>query len=459
MSEEVHRHPLGDGRWLVYAPLRRSAFVGNEAMVRFLEGLRRGHLDRGADPDGSLLELLRRLEMIDADPVEPPAGGPVGLPRPTSVTLFLTTACNLRCTYCYAAAGDTPVRAMPLPVATRGIDFVSGNARAAGVRSVGVIYHGGGEPTAHWEVLTRSFAYAKDRAAEDGLTLRAITATNGVLTDARAAWIAEHLDEAVVSFDGPPEVHDVHRSTARGAGSGERVLRTLRTFDGAGLRYGVRMTVTADHVQRLPDSVRFLCHSARPARIQAEPAFPLGRGSQAPSPATEAFLDAFRRARSVAREHGVDLQFSAARAGLLTNHFCGVSRDTFALSPDGGISSCYEVFSPDSALADIFFYGRAAEGGSGYEFDAERLARLRAQSAEHRKWCEGCLARWSCAGDCYHKAVAEAGDPEFRGGDRCHLTRELTVDQVLDRISRSGGLFWHEPPRGEDPRAKDGPIP
>jgi hypothetical protein len=36
-------------------------------------------------------------------------------------------------------------------------------------------------------------------------------------------------------------------------------------------------------------------------------------------------------------------------------------------------------------------------------------------------------------------------DGEFVGSDRCHITRELTKDQILERIANAGGLFWHEP--------------
>jgi uncharacterized protein len=36
------------------------------------------------------------------------------------------------------------------------------------------------------------------------------------------------------------------------------------------------------------------------------------------------------------------------------------------------------------------------------------------------------------------------GRGEFAGSDRCHITRELTKDQILAKIAAAGGLFWHE---------------
>ena len=105
LSAEIFSIPLEDSKYALYAPLRRSAFVANAQVVDFIEQLRQGNFDAAADPDGSLRKLLRALGMVDAGPEHPPAAACHGDPQPTSVTLLLTTACNLRCTYCYASAG------------------------------------------------------------------------------------------------------------------------------------------------------------------------------------------------------------------------------------------------------------------------------------------------------------------------------------------------------------------
>ena len=91
--------PLEQERYLVYAPLRKAAFVGNARVVNFLAGLRDGEYDASADPGGATTAFLRRLEMLDAGPARPPETSFPDTPDPVSVTLFLTTACNLRCTH------------------------------------------------------------------------------------------------------------------------------------------------------------------------------------------------------------------------------------------------------------------------------------------------------------------------------------------------------------------------
>ena len=74
------------------------------------------------------------------------------------------------------------------------------------------------------------------------------------------------------------------------------------------------------------------------------------------------------------------------------------------------------------------------------------LKNLRAQAVQNRACCQGCFAKWTCAGDCYHKSVDLHGEGgEFAGAGRCLVTRELTKDLILTRIAASGGLFWREP--------------
>ena len=443
ISSELFTIPIVDGRYIVYAPLRRSAFVCNGALVDLIARIKKtGIVDSNSDPDGRIIELLRNLELADAGPEPKPITEFQGEPTPTSLTLFLSTACNLRCTYCYASAGDVPARFMDIEVAQRGVDFVIANAQRKGAKEIEITYHGGGEPTVHWKVMTESLAYAQQAASSCDLAVKAYAATNGVMSDAQIDWIIGNLNGLSVSFDGVPSVHDSNRLTVLGQGSSGQVERTLRRLDMAAFPYGIRITVTADQVSHLKESVSYICSNFNPQRIQVEPAFRLGRWNDAPSSETIEFIEAFRAGNSAAQGYGRSLFYSAARVGSLTSHFCEASKDPFALSPDGNVSACYEVFSEDDPLAETFFYGHSC--GASFEFDLNVLNRLRHQAVQYRDHCSGCFAKWSCAGDCFHKVLAAYGQGELAGSARCHITRELTKDQILEKIASSGGIFWHE---------------
>jgi len=425
-------------------------------MVNKLADIKEGVFTPLTAEDHALLEFLERLELINGGPEPEPSEVFSGEPAPTQVTLFLTTACNLRCTYCYASAGDKPARFMGIETAKRAIDFVAQNAERQSTGSFSIIYHGGGEPTVHWRVLVESLEYARDVASQLGLRVSASSGTNGVLSDDQLGWITANLSGVTLSFDGLPEAHDTHRLTVLGQPSSARVMHTMKYFDNSGFPYGVRMTVTADQIGRLPDSVEFICARFLPTRIQVEPSYQLGRWLGSPSAETDEFIRSFREARLRAAKYEQDLVYSAARVDTLSNHFCGITQDSFAVTPDGDVSACYEVFSREQSWSSTFFYGReSGKKASGYEFELPVLNSLRSQVVNSRQFCTGCYARWHCSGDCHHKTLTINGTEEFAGTERCHITRELTKDQLVERIAASGGLFWHGnggqlPPSGKE---------
>jgi uncharacterized protein len=417
MTPELFVLPLDGARFLVYAPLRRKAMIANAAEV----------------------SLLREEPASAAD--RPPVASPAGPPRPTTATLLLTTACNLRCRYCYAAAGDSAPAFMQPETARRAIDFAAANAAASGLPSFEVSYHGAGEPTAHWRLLVESYAYACQAAQSRGLRLRGSLTTNGVLTPAKRAWVVSHLTSATVSFDGLPEIQNVNRPFPSGRGSSDIVLATLRAFDRAGFRYSIRMTVAAESAPRLPQSVAYLCRRFRPRAIQVEPLYRMGRGRSAADAETAIFIDSFRAARRVSQKAAKLLRFSGARLGTLTNRFCGVANDNFCVSPAGNVSACHEVADENQPWAARFFYGHPSASPSGFDFDEQVYNTLRAQTVDRLEYCAGCFAKWHCAGDCYHKSLHWDAE-DFSGAGRCEIIRALTQDQILEKIAASGGVFW-----------------
>ena len=107
-----------------------------------------------------MLSILMDLGLVNGSPDELHEDGD-GQFRPTETTLFLTRACSLRCVYCYASGGEHP-NLMPWQVAKAAVDLVVENAATLGKDSVGVSFHGGGEPTIAWSLLTGMADYARE---------------------------------------------------------------------------------------------------------------------------------------------------------------------------------------------------------------------------------------------------------------------------------------------------------
>jgi len=444
LTSELYTIPLQDKSYLIYAPLKKAAFISNAEVVNYLADLKeQKSIKNGAEYD-DLHQFLEHVNIIDDREEKLPITTFENDPQPTTVSLFMTTACNLRCTYCYASAGDTPLRNMSIEVAKKGIDFVLKNAILKEEKKIEIAFHGGGEPTVNWAVMKNALAYAKSEASKHGVTVRSGLASNGVLKNYQIDWIIENLDSVSISFDGLPQIHDKYRPTVGGKPSSKKVIHTMKRFDEVKYAYGIRVTVIKEEIPNLVQSIEFICNQFNPISIQVEPAYQMGRWREAPSADTEDFIKAYRKAQVTARDRKKDISFSGARAGMLSNHFCGVTQDNFCLSPDGNVSGCYEVFSETEEHADTFFYGKPVLGQNDYFFDLPVLNNLRQQAVQHRSYCQGCFAKWSCGGDCYHKSITVNGSKEFQGTDRCHIIRELTKDQILDNIIQNGGYYWKD---------------
>ncbi|SPD68801.1 Radical SAM protein (plasmid) [Cupriavidus taiwanensis] len=184
-----------------------------------------------------MFRLSRFMEALrDAGPVPPArkAAGPV-------VIWNLIRRCNLNCRHCYATSADTDFKGeLGTAEALRVLQQLH-DAR------VPALILSGGEP------LLRPDLYdiaAHARALGFHLSL----SSNGTLLDAghAARLAAAGFDYVGVSLDGLPATHDRFR---RCDGAFAQALAGLRVARAAGLRVGVRMTLTEANAAQLPDMV------------------------------------------------------------------------------------------------------------------------------------------------------------------------------------------------------------
>jgi len=150
----------------------------------------------------------------------------------------VTRRCNLRCLHCYASSADHPYRGeLTTEEAFRVIDDLADFG-------VPVVLFSGGEPLMRPDLFELSA-----RAVERGM--RAVLSTNGtLLTPEMIARVREQGFSYVgVSIDGTRETHDLFRGAS---GAFDRSLAAIRATRDAGVRVGVRYTITRHNQHDLP---------------------------------------------------------------------------------------------------------------------------------------------------------------------------------------------------------------
>ena len=164
--------------------------------------------------------------------------GPKKNPPGPVVIWNLVRRCNLTCKHCYATSAD---KDFPGELTTGQIFDVMDDLKAFGVP---VLILSGGEPLMHPDIFTIS-QRAKDMGFYVGLS------SNGTLID------ENNIDDIArvgynyvgISIDGVRETHDRFR---RKQGAFDEALRGVRLCHDAGIKVGLRFTLTQDNHHDLP---------------------------------------------------------------------------------------------------------------------------------------------------------------------------------------------------------------
>ena len=173
--------------------------------------------------------------MNNSDPLSL-SGGAAGPARRGILQIHPSLRCNLSCTHCYSQSG--PLARVELDVAT--VCQVISDAATLGYEVVSV---SGGEPLMYGG-LEDVLAHAKS------LGLRTTVTSNGFFTGAeRLNRLRERVDVLALSLDGPPEIHNAIRGSARAFTRLETGLENIRQ---SGIPFGFIHTLTQSNWEHLP---------------------------------------------------------------------------------------------------------------------------------------------------------------------------------------------------------------
>ena len=361
-----------------------------------------------------------------------------GMYRPV-VFWNLTDRCNLRCTHCYGSSG--PGRTAEGELTTAEALGVIDDLADTGVP---LILFSGGEPLLRrdiWELAV----HARERGLRMALSTNGTLITPGIARRIRDCGI----EYAGISLDGAcAGTHDRFRNSP---GAFEQSIRAFSACKEAGLRCGVRVTLTNENYRELEALVdlalflgasRFCLYWLVPtgrgsdsyARLQlgrdqvTEALALLYRKAKETDPASMEFLtvdapqDCIHLLASMEQDGSEDL---ADARGLLESLKGGCSAGTRVANIDaqGNVYPCQFARSPEFLVGNIRnrpFSRIWADTGNPV------LARFRDKQARFGGRCAGCTYRDLCGGGCRVRAHAAGGD--FLAEDPfCYVTDQDAV--------------------------------
>ncbi len=415
-----------DGQYILYAPLKGIAARISGAAAALLRDIKKGEIFELTSDDESFLASLVKVDVINGSPDIKLTVHNEGEFKPTHVTLFPTDACNLRCIYCYARGGDSPVPAtIPVAAAKAGIDYVANNAKDLGMEYFSVGFHGAGEPTVAWKKFVELVDYAHDKADSMDMIASITTCTNGIMPAEHAHWLSTNTSAATVSSDGLAEFQDRQRPKVNGQGSFADLMQTLKIFDENDFFYAIRATITEDSVGSMAEMVEFFDENCKAGDLQFDPLIFTGRCHETDcrGPLDDIYLKEYIRAYETARKRNRMVGFSCLSFTSLKSFYCCAVADGFTVTHDGYVTSCFEACAPDRPFGDVFIYGKYNEKTDSFDLDLDKLRKLQTRNVYNLPYCKDCFCKYMCAGDCpIHSLKAGCG---LGRGTRCYLTQAI----------------------------------
>ncbi len=216
------------------------------------------------------LERARLLSARLARALRERRGRPRASFDPERLILLVTTACQLRCTYC--GIDKDSGESMSEATARRGVELLMASRRP----SVQLQFFGG-DPLLRFDLIGSAVARAEALKKRPGAPaqVRYMLTTNGHALDARKLSFFKPLDFLIeFSFDGRYETFQAQRPGLGGRDFYAKIRRNLDALRRSGVRYYVIAVATPESVAGLSENVDYIA-SLGHRRIQVN--YQLGR--------------------------------------------------------------------------------------------------------------------------------------------------------------------------------------
>ena len=262
-------------------------------------------------------------------------------------------------------------------------------------------FHGGGEPSLDPSHVDSLLEIAGQEAARFGVPLQTYIATNAVVSEETACWLATRFDLVGVSCDGPPEIQNRHRPGRDGRPLFEYVGRTTSRLRQYGRPFHIRATISRETVELPAEIVSYLADRYAPAEIKLEPVY-VNPSGEAPLdvPHAAAFVSSFLSSQTVGATRGVPVTTSITRPDAVYGPYCNVMRRVLNLVPGDVGTGCFLSSRPGDVTRRNLQTGRLDSINGVFRLDEEGIRSMITRCSERPVGCSDCLCSCQCTYGC-----------------------------------------------------------
>lgn len=333
--------------------------------------------------------------------------------------------CNFSCSYCFSAKGRSS-KALKKEHLKAALDYFIDPNRVSS-RRLAISYLGGGEPTISWDVLHFGLEYGGELAEKYGFELMTTIVTNGSrITSEMVEVFNKHNVAVRVSFEILRDIQNLQR------GQYDNVCRGIDLLSEGRFPPMVRAMITPNNVNLMPSMIEEL-HRRFP-KVEYVLMDPV-TSSEIFSDVvlTEKFYDDYYNNFLDARELGRTLSITLSCAPLrnlnmVVERFC---TGEFCLTPEGTITVCHQISSPNEDNYEDYIYARITDDNKlKIDNNLFRTITKRTNLYAYPR-CRDCFVKWNCGGGCMMQNKQYS--PEIMEVI-CRFTRRISTKFLLERI-------------------------
>lgn len=167
-------------------------------------------------------------------------------------TIYLTEACNLRCSYCYEG-DDKRNKTMSSQTLYQAIDFIVQNNPQDDDINITFL---GGEPLLNKKLIYEFINIIDHKHSKIKHKFKYAITTNGILLDSGLIKLfKENSFDVSISIDGDRETHNLNRVSKSGEDVYDDIVSNMQLLHNRNIDFSVRMTVSVNNVAKLYQNV------------------------------------------------------------------------------------------------------------------------------------------------------------------------------------------------------------
>lgn len=314
---------------------------------------------------------------------------------PTQLIVNVTNRCNLNCVYCYAP--KCPAMDIEEQVFSDSLTFLG---KFASGQNCNVLLTGGEAMLVWPQIYEWLLKYRKNWVSNLSFSIQ----SNGTLiNEENAAQLRKERFNVGISLDGPQWIHDKNRSN-----SYQKVIKAIEILMANKIQPGIRMTVTAENAEYIPEALRdLLTLGIRHFTIGFTDPLGSAQGTLSLLPTPEQRADLMKKELEFCVEEfqkGNKIQIlgiSQILVNLLTNIRpaccpntpCGAGISLLGVDVEGNVYPCDYLFEENMILGKVTEFNKVVK-------NLRQSKILNHIQNSHLHECEKCPAFQVCRGGC-----------------------------------------------------------